>query len=107
MRASGEVGPRLRELGADPQIDSAPGALGDQGTDRKLQVIGSFLRQVLEQVQPALPRADEVEVAVAVDVDGRDLQARPGGPGGEIFLGVPFVGFWGRSWPARPGRSRA
>ena len=39
---------------------------------------GSLLpdSQVLEQVEPALAGADEVEVAVAVDVDGGHLQAR-------------------------------
>src|SRR3972149_2384487 len=44
--------------------------------------------QVLEQIQPAFPRADQVDVAVAVDVAGGDLWSRAGRAAGKIDLRI-------------------
>ena len=64
--------------------------------------------QVLEQIKPALAGADQVEVAVAVDVDGGHLQPGAGRAGREVLEGQAVAApSRVRSWPARPGRSRA
>src|SRR5690349_11605833 len=54
------------------------------GVTRAPRMDGCFNRwslrdsQVLEDVKPALARADEVEVAILVDVDGGELQSGAG-----------------------------
>src|SRR3954454_25303874 len=51
--------------------------------------------EVLEEVEAALAGADEVDVAVVVDVDGGHLEAGAGGAGGEVLLGVAPGGVGG------------
>jgi hypothetical protein len=51
------------------------------------------LAQVLEQIQPALARANQVQVAVAVDVDGGELKAGSGGARREIVEGEALLDF--------------
>src|SRR5262245_38015430 len=48
---------------------------------------------VLEEIEPALAGADEVDVAVAVDVDGGHLQPGAGGAGGEVLEGQTLLSF--------------
>src|SRR4051812_21448098 len=55
-----------------------------------LGFIERLLGEILEVIEPALAGADEVEIAVLVDVDGGHLEAGPGGTRGEILLGVPL-----------------
>ncbi len=74
--------PRKNEPSASPR--SCEPWASNQVLIRRIKLSRSLRRpQVLEQVQPALARADQVEVAVAVDVDGGQLQAGAGGAGRE------------------------
>src|SRR4051812_34115146 len=75
------------------------GSIRDRGSLRWRGGRGSRdstrLAEVLETVQAALAGADEVDVAVAVEVDGGHLQAGAGGAGGEVLLGIATGGLRG------------
>jgi len=60
------------------------------------------MAQVLEQIQPALPRADQVQV----DVDGGELKARAGGAGREILEGEALLDLSRRAMPSTAAAAR-
>jgi hypothetical protein len=74
-------------------VESGPSRNALTG-QKRIRTVGSLRpAQILEPVEPALAGANEIDVAVAVDVDGRDLQAGAGGSSGEVLLSVTLGTF--------------
>src|SRR3954453_4814357 len=64
------------------------------------RAISAGRSQVFEQVEAALAGADQVDVTVAVDVDGGHLKPGPGGPRREVLHRVA-LGTLGGGVPGR------